>query len=228
MNTFSTLIAVFYKELIKTRFIMFMIVLFNIAYMVWNFIELRRLFLMDHSEVVWFRVINLEQIPYENLMFIPLISAIFFCCFQFLQEMRDARIRISLHTPCNSSDMVLFHALFGIAFLLGIFTLDMVILSFQISLYFPYEVVIATIITTIPWFLAGIIAYLGGAFVLLEPQIKRKILGFLVSFITCVLLFMYTSIGFYTDIFCYFLLLLPCVFYTIALSADDYRNRWTS
>ncbi len=228
MNTFYMLTSVFYKEIIKTRFIILALLVFNLCYMVWNFIGIRRLFQLDHSEVVWYRVMELGQIPYQDLTFIPIITAALFCCFQFLQEMRDARIRISLHAPCDSSLMVLFHAFFGIVFLLGIFAIDITILLSIVNYYFPREVAYTAFINTLPWFIAGFFVYLGGAFVLLEPLIKRKILGTLITFTICSELLLYSGSAYYSNILWIFILLLPCMLYSIPVSTDDYRNRWTA
>ncbi len=228
MRTSSALYAVFYKEAIKTRYMMLLLFAANMLYMVWNFIILRRLFMQDHSEVVWYRTINLGQIPYEGMMFVPFITSIIYCIFQFLQEMRDGRIRIALHAPYDSSLIVLLHVLFGATFLGAIFTFDAIILYLSILNYYTPEVGLSALITVLPWFIAGFYIYLGGAFVLLEPQPKRKTLAALVCLGLCIPLFLYRSSGFYVDVLPYFILLIPIMFYSIALSADDYRNRWVA
>ncbi len=228
MNAFAMLASVFYKEIVKTRLVMLALLAFNLAYMAWNFISIRRLFTLDHSEVVWHRLVELGQLPYQELTFIPIITALLFCTFQFLQEMRDARIRIALHAPCDSSTMVLFHALFGLLFLFCVFAIDMTVLLAMMSYYFPFEIVFSAFVNTLPWFIAGFFVYLGGAFVLLEPQIKRKILGLFITFCLCVELLLYKGAGFYVNIIWAYIVLLPFMLYSIPVSADDYRNRWTS
>ncbi len=220
--------AIFYKESVKTRYMMLLLFAANMLFMAWNFITLRRLFMQDHSEVVWYRTINLGQIPYGDLMFIPFITAIVYCLFQFLQEMRDGRIRIALHAPCDSSFVVLLHALFGVLFLGVVFAIDALVLYVSMIKFYSAEVAMSALVTTLPWFIAGFYAYLGGAFVLLEPQLKRKILAGIVCFGLCIPLYLYKKAGFYIDILPFFILLIPCMFYSIALSADDYRNRWVA
>ncbi len=228
MRFTSALYAVFFKESIKTRKMMLALLLANFIFMVWNFISIRRLFMMDHSEVVWYRTINLGQIPYSNLMYIPLLTALVFCIYQFLQEMRDGRIRIALHAPCDSALMVLLHALYGVCFLIVLYCFDALILYLSLVNFYTYEVGISSLITTLPWFIAGIYGYLGGAFVLLEPQIKRRILAAIVCLGLCIPLYLYTNAGFYVDMLPLFILLIPVMFYSLALSADDYRNRWVA
>ncbi len=225
MSIYNALCAVFYKETIKTRFMILLMVIGNILFLVWNFIGTRRLFMQDHSEVVWYRVVNLGQIPYADLMFIPAITALVFCCFQFLHETRDAKIRLSLHMPYDSCAMVLLHALFGSTILVALFFIDAALLFTGILFYFPYEVGVIALLTTLPWFIGGVFIYLGACFVLLEPQIKRKILGAGVFFGLCIPLYLYIVPAFYTAILGVFILCIPCAFLTISLSATDYRNR---
>ncbi len=228
MRLSSALYAVFYKEAIKTRYMMLLLFASNILYMVWNFIILRRLFMQDHSEVVWYRTVELGQIPYDGMRYLPFITAFIYCIFQFLQEMRDGRIRIALHAPCDSSLIVLLHALFGMVFLGIIFACDALILYTSMVHYYPPEVGTSALITVLPWFIAGFYVYLGGSFVLLEPQIKRKILAAIVYLGLSIPLFLFKKAGFYVDILPFFILLIPIMFYSLALSADDYRNRWTA
>ncbi len=228
MKISTVLYAVFYKESIKTRYVMAGLLLANFFIMLWNYLVTRRLFIQDHSEVVWYRTIDLRQIPYEGLVFVPLISALIFCAIQFIQETRDGRIRISLHTPCDSAVVVLLHAVYGLCFLFLLFALDAALLFITMIKYYPVEVASSALITALPWFLAGFYAYLGGAFVLLEPQLKRKILAAIVCFGLTVPLFIYRTVGFYQDIWPLFALTIPVMLYSIALSADDYRNRWVA
>ncbi len=227
MPLFTLLRAVAYKESIKTRHSILLLTLFNIAVLFWNFLSVRRLFMLDHSEVVWYRVMDLGQVPYTSLSMIPPLTALIFCAVQFLLEMRDARIRISLHTPCDSSIMVLAHAFYGILFLTTLFALDALLLFFTMHHYFPYEVAISAVYDAMPWFVSGLFVYLGGCFVLLEPQIKRKALGFILFGGMCFPLYLYGSAGFYHSIIWYFILCIPFMFLTMALPADDYRNRWS-
>ncbi len=217
--------AVFYKEAIKTRFIMLFLFLFNLCYMIWTFVSIRRLFILDHSEVVWYRVMNLGQIPYSNLMYVPLITALLFCVFQFLQEMRDARIRISLHLPSSSSSLVLFHAFFGLVFLCLLFAFDMLIIHGIISHYFPSEVSTSAFITMLPWYVAGLVSYLGGAFVLLEPIMKRKVLAVVITFLFCLELLFYHTTAYYSHSIFVYLAFLPCLLFALPLAGYDYRNR---
>ncbi len=228
MRLTSAMSAIFYKEAIKTKSMMLLLFTANMLYMTWNFIALRRLFMQDHSEVVWYRTVNLGQIPYDGMIFMPFVTAIIYGVFQFLQEMRDGRIRIALHAPYDSCLVVLLHALFGLCFLLVLFACNGVFLYLSMVHYYPPEVGLSALLTTAPWFIAGFYAYLGVAFVLLEPQPKRKFLAALTCFGLCIPLFLYKNTGFYVNVLPFFMALIPCMFYSIALSADDFRNRWTA
>lgn len=78
--------SIFFKEFLKTRAGMALLCAGNLAFMTWLWLAIRRLFLQDHPEIVWYRVLDLGQIPYAPLAYLPLCSALVFCCFQFLRK----------------------------------------------------------------------------------------------------------------------------------------------
>lgn len=228
MELYKNALAIFYKEMIKMRYAALCIGLANILFVAWNTLLVRGLFIQEHSEVVWYRVMNLGQIPYESLWMLPIITAILFCCIQMLPEIRDGKIRIVLHAPCDSRLMLQFHLLFGMCFLIVLFMLDMGIMLYVLHYFFPLEAVQTASVTMLAWFLGGILCYIGCCFLLLEPQMKRRILIFFIFGGMILPLFLYSDAGFYRNILAYFFALIPVCFMATAVAADDYRNRWTS
>lgn len=59
--------SIFFKEFLKTRAGMALLCAGNLAFMTWLWLAIRRLFLQDHPEIVWYRVLDLGQIPYAPL-----------------------------------------------------------------------------------------------------------------------------------------------------------------
>lgn len=137
-------------------------------------VETHHLFMMDHSEIVWYRVLHLGAIPYASMKFLPIITGILFGAAQFLPEMRDERFRLSLHLPTPIYAMVGGHIFFGLL-ALGIIILgDVASLGGIMGLYFPREGVEIALWTVLPWSMAGFLGYLGTALGLLEPQYRLK------------------------------------------------------
>ncbi len=158
-----------------------MVFLVNIGVCIHVFLTTRRLFILDHPEIVWYRVLHLGQIHYGAFKYLPLLSGGILALIQYLPEMWQQRLRLGLHLPVPPHRLILIHMgvgliALGLAMLPVMMTLSGVILRF-----FPLEALQTAVVTVLPWFFAGIAAYLGGALVLLEPDLKRKAYNLIVA-----------------------------------------------
>ncbi len=173
--------SILFKEFIKLRAYWLTGLLFNLCLAGYVFASLRKLFLLDHAEVVWYRVIHLGQTFYDPFMYLPAATGLYLAAAQFFPEMKNHRFRISLHLPLAPHLIVLGHILVGLAAVLMILALDLAALAVMTGLYFPAEVVSRTVYTALPWILAGLTAYLGATLVLLEPGWRLRVFNFAVA-----------------------------------------------
>ncbi|MDO5484655.1 MAG: hypothetical protein Q4F27_07065 [Desulfovibrionaceae bacterium] len=217
--------AFFFKEFVKTGVCMAVLTLSSAAFMTWQWLNVRRLFMLDHPEIVWYRVMDLGQVPYAALAFLPIACAFVFCCCQFLPEMRDERLRISLHLPCGMVVLVLAHLLFGLCFLSLLFLGDALLLMLILGTCFPEEAVSTALLTSLPWFLAGLIAYLCVAYAILEPQRRAKLMGLLLGLGLCVPLLGKAAPGSLVPALPCFALILPLLIIGVFLPALNFRHR---
>lgn len=217
--------AIFFKEYLKTRKGMGLLVLVHVLFMSWQWMSLRRLFLQDHPEIVWYRVMDLGQIPYASLTFLPLLTGCVFCCFQFLPEMRDERFRISLHLPCALPPLLLAHASCGLLFLSLLFAADTFALWLLLRVGFPAEAARLAVATALPWFLAGLYAYLCLACCLLEPGSRARLCGVLIALGICPALLMPCQPGALVPALPWFIAGLPLLAVGLFLPALHYRYR---
>lgn len=136
---------------------------------------------MDHAETVWYYAMHIGEIFYTPLLFVPLLSGIVFAVAQFLPETRNERFRICLHLPVTPYFVIAAHVGSGLVALLLVFALDAFFLGVMTSSKFPIEFVQRSLLSFMPWLLAGINAYLGAALVLLEPSWRGRIFNLIVS-----------------------------------------------
>ena len=97
------------------------------------------LFILDHAEIVWYRVLYLDQIHYAPMRFIPLFSGLLLGFAQFLPEMNAERMRLSLHLPLSSYLVMLGHLCVGLLAVLLTLCLDFGLLVLITARYFPWE-----------------------------------------------------------------------------------------
>ena len=166
--------AIFRKEFYKIRVMWLLVFIANLCLLMHLWISTRRLFLLDHAEVVWYRVLQLDQIHFEYLKYAPLLSGILIACFQFLPEMWGERFRLSLHLPVSAGFVAMGHLLAGLFAYTLVGVADLGGLWLITSIYFPEQGITVSLLTALPWTMAGICAYLGMALTLLEPDFRLK------------------------------------------------------
>lgn len=173
--------AIFRKEYYKIRRPWLMILLFNLAMAVYLFVTTRQLFIQDHAEIVWYRVIHLGQIHYEALRVVPVLSGVLLACVQYLPEMWGERLKLSLHLPISPHLLILFHTWVGLAAFVLVCLPSFSGLWWITAHFFPGHAVITSLVTALPWYLAGIAAYLGSTLVLLEPNTRLKCINLCIA-----------------------------------------------
>lgn len=167
--------SIFLKEYWKIRRPWLALLLGNVALMAYVYIDTRQLFLLSNPEIVWYRALHIGQIHYACFKYVPTLIGILIACIQFLPEMRDERLRLSLHLPVSPHRLILAHILVGLIAGGVLILFDLATLCMITNIFYPKEVVGITLLTALPWTLAGVAAYLGGALALLEPGVKLRI-----------------------------------------------------
>jgi hypothetical protein len=172
---------IFYKEFLKIRWSWLTLAVLNGLLMGYIFVETRRLFTLDHAEMVWYRVLHLGQIHYGHLTYAPVVTGLLLGAVQYLPEMIGERLRLSLHLPVSPHRLILTHALVGLAAIALIAALDLAALALITARYFPIEAVATALWTALPWQIAGLAAYLGMTLGLLEPDYRLKLFNLAVA-----------------------------------------------
>ena len=202
-----------------------MVFLANVGVAVYVFVHTRRLFVLDHPEIVWYRVLHLGQINYEDFKYIPLLSGIIISVIQFLPEMWEQRLRISLHLPVSSTKLIFTHLFIGlVALCLAVFP-SVAALIWMTVIYFPSETLLTVVQTTFPWFLAGVAAYFGGTLVLIEPNLKFKTFNMIISAGVAGLYLQWAEPGQYSGIIHWFLIPIFLMLLSVLLPAYRFRYR---
>ncbi|BBO76505.1 hypothetical protein DSCW_39220 [Desulfosarcina widdelii] len=216
------------KEYLKIRWLWLSLLALNGLLMAYVYVETRRLFIFDHAEIVWYRVMQLGQVHYHHLKCAPLITGLLLAAIQYLPEMIGERLRLSLHLPVSPHRLVMAHVLVGLTALGLVIALDLSALSLITARFFPAEAVATALLTALPWCLAGMAAYLGATLALLEPGYRLKLFNLAVAAGVAGLFFRPAEPGGYLLQWCnlaaFLLLLIPAVL----LPAYRFRYRRVS
>jgi len=168
--------SVLFKEWLKIKsafwgllglwFIIVVYIYFDIAYQL-KFFE---------ASIIWYNITVLGMQFYHVVYYIPLLTGLVLGITQYVPEITDKRLKLTLHLPVNESKMLLTMSGIGSIMLLIIYAFSLILLISVSSHYFAKEITYSMLSTILPWYLAGLILYFSTSMIILEPIWKRRIL----------------------------------------------------
>ncbi len=173
--------AFFYKEWIKTRKYFALVVIIGLILEAYMFLKLGRSFRFAGYEHLWDVVINKNQFLFSYLKYYPFWAGLILGILQFLPEISNFRIKLSLHLPLKETRIIFYMLSYGVISLVILFVLLSGILFLGASHFFAKEIVSNYLLTTLPWFFSGLCGYFLFAFCAFEPVWKRKLVNICLS-----------------------------------------------
>ena len=161
--------SLFYKEWLKVHWFLILIALIGIVVIGYIFLALKHSFAFSGARNIWSTILFQGFQYFKIFKFVPLAGGLVFSLAQYLPEITNKRIKLSFHAPLQENKVLLIMQAFGASCLFILFLFLVVLFGLLGSVYLPVEVVSASIITILPWTLAGLSAYFLVAFIVLEP-----------------------------------------------------------
>ncbi|MEY6431732.1 hypothetical protein ABC977_04840 [Thioalkalicoccus limnaeus] len=172
--------ALLFKEWIKLRPWLALLVVGHLTFAVWFFLSMRQEFRVEHAEIIFHQASRIGRLFYDDLRYVPLVTGALLGVAQFLPEVSRGRLRLAMHLPVPLGALMAGHLALGLAALLVLLAFDLGALAVTVGVFFPAPFVASAVATALPWMLAGVAAYLGAALVLLEPVRWRQALNLVV------------------------------------------------
>ena len=182
--------AIFYKEWIKTKWIAILSFLTLFGFSTFLIYNLYRMIEIKGAVHIWEVIIQRDALFITKIDYIPLIIGVVFAITQFVPEMQRKQLKLTLHLPYNSTKMVSGMVGYGVTMLVVLFGLTMLYFGIFFSRVLIAEMVSHILLTSLIWFLAGIMSYLLTAWIVLEPTWKRRILYVIISILLLSIFFM--------------------------------------
>ncbi len=192
------------------------------------FIDTRQLFTVNKPELVWYQVMHLGQIHYTLFMYVPAFVGVLVACAQFLPEMQNERLRLTLHLPVPSEQLIIAHIFIGLAATSAIVLPNLIFLVIITDMYFPPEIGSIALQTAAPWGCAGFAAYAGVSAALLEPGLKLRIFNMIITCGVTGLFLFPTEQGGYNGVLAILLVPLLLMIPSVLLPAYHFRYRSVS
>ncbi|MDO5571152.1 MAG: hypothetical protein Q4F97_06765 [Bacteroidales bacterium] len=186
--------AIYYKEWIKTRWAFILSILVLAGFSLFCIINIFRMIEMKGAVHIWEVMIQKDALFISLLTFLPMIIGIIVGITQYVPEMHQKCLKLTLHLPFNSMTMIAVMISFGFVSLIIIFSAVILLIAASFSLILAPELVKHIILSSIPWFLAGIASYIFTAWITLEPTWKRRIINILIAVLVLKIFFI-DSVG---------------------------------
>lgn len=169
--------AIFYKEWIKTRWYCLLALLLSLGFAGYAMLRISRVCTLKGVDHLWVVMIQRDAIFVDLLQFVPLFLGLAFALVQFAPEMHHKSFKLTLHLPIRASKALSAMLFFGAAMLLGIFALTLLMMWAYLQSVMVPELWSRILLSTLPWYLAGMASYLLTSWIALEPTWKFRLLN---------------------------------------------------
>ncbi|TKG95736.1 hypothetical protein EYV94_05430 [Puteibacter caeruleilacunae] len=211
--------ALLFKEYKKTKWFILGIILAGIALHTYTFLKLGRSFRFAGMEHLWDVIINRDQFMFRDLKYFPLAAGVCLGVAQFVPEVIQKRIKLTLHLPLSERKTIMLMVGYGQLLLLGFFLLHILCAVVFSSFHFPYEFILSFLQTVAPWYMAGLLAHSMIAMICIEPTWKVRVFNILVMIGTIKMCYITDFPGAYGIVSCLLaivvLYVLPFTFYSV-------------
>lgn len=217
--------SVVYKEWLKIRWFAIVFAGLGILAVGNIFLRVQHDFTFNDANNYWYFILfqGFQYFGYGFFKFVPVVGGLGLAVAQYFPETVNKRIKLTFHLPIKENNVLFMMMFFG-AFCLFVIDAIMFVLFTSLSLmYFPIEMISASLVSTAPWFLSGFVSYFLVALVVLEPVWKYRFLYALVA-ATFVPIFLESAVtGAYAPALP--LLILFAIVLSISLLFSGYRFR---
>lgn len=161
---------VVYKEWLKIRWFLVGYTLLGILGVGYLLLTVKHDFAFSGGKNIWNSILFLGNQFFSPLKYVSLAGGLIIAIAQYFPETVNKRIKLSFHLPLGENKVLLMMHTFGAVSLLLSFVIIFGLFSGFCLIYFPVQMVIYSLITILPWVLAGFSAYFLGALIILEPH----------------------------------------------------------
>lgn len=216
--------AIFYKEWIKMRWFCLVAALFLAGFTAYALLRVQRVITFKGAAHIWEVMLEKEVVFIDILQYLPVLLGVLLALVQFIPEMTHKRLKLTLHLPFPQRKMILLMMGVGLAALAVLSAVQAFVLWCYFHTLLAPELVSRILLTSLPWYLAGLALYPLAAWVCLEPTWRRRVADILVAVGVCRLFFLSETPQAYDGMLPWLLALLLCVLFSPLLSVYRFKQ----
>ena len=157
--------ALAYKEWLKIRWFAIGALGMEVLALIYIFANLRAILEFNNVVMLWTSIVYKNYMFFNQIKYLPLAVGVTISVAQYLPEVLDKKLKLTLHLPMDESKVLLFLNLFGTIVLSILFIFIITALMIGSSIVFPSEITSAAFLSLLPWFLAGYMGYFFANFI---------------------------------------------------------------
>ncbi len=173
--------AIYYKEWIKVQLYVWVAALAWIGFTAFVLLGIRHDITYTGAEFLWLSIMDYNQILIAALRPLPVILAFGLALVQFVPEMHEKRLKLTLHLPVGQNKIILQMLSSGLLLLAVFFLVQIGSVWLYLRNILANELVQLIIGTALPWYMAGAMVYLMTAWIVIEPTWSRRIFNALLA-----------------------------------------------
>lgn len=216
--------AIFYKEWIKMRCFYPLSALFLFGATAYALLRVQRVITFKGAAHVWEVMLEKEVVFVDILQYLPALLGVLLAVVQFVPEMAQKRLKLTLHLPFPQWKMILLMSGIGLGALALLFIVQTAVLWGYFHALLAPELVARILLTALPWYLAGLTLYLLTAWICLEPTWKRRLANLLIAVGVCRIFFLSDTPQAYDGMLSWLALLLVCSLFFPLLSVYRFKQ----
>ena len=148
--------AIFYKEWIKMRCFYPLSALFLFGATAYALLRVQRVITFKGAAHVWEVMLEKEVVFIDILQYLPALLGVLLAVVQFVPEMAQKRLKLTLHLPFPQWKMILLMSGIGLGALALLFIVQTAVLWGYFHALLAPELVARILLTALPWYLAGL------------------------------------------------------------------------
>ncbi len=162
--------SIVYKEWIKIRLVVWVALGLSLVALANIFLKVRHDILFVDAANYWYSFLFRGFTYFGILKFFPFVAGLAIAIAQYFPETVNKRIKLTFHLPVSENGVLISMHIFGAMVLTGLLLVVLGFFTAGSAIFFPGNIIRASMLTMLPWFLGGIATYFLVALVLLEPM----------------------------------------------------------
>ncbi|MBN1840207.1 MAG: hypothetical protein JW802_09230 [Campylobacterales bacterium] len=213
VDTKKMLSAILLKEWVKLRLLVWVPFLVLLAVLIDTHMRYKGVVASHGASALWLDLIYKQSIYFMKLKWVLIGGGIWFASLQFLPECSNKRLRLLFHIPVAHQVPMCAMLFVGIGMMAVLFLGAYIGLAGVFSLYyFPKELSSMMLQTTLPWALAGFVAYCATAAVIAQASVYKKLAFVFLGYVYVGFLTETNGFNAFNDLGLYALSTLPWLF----------------